>query len=323
MNVHLKPFTKNIVEITKNAKLLNDQQLADVDRTQAIFDVAHDKNVGLVPPSMQAGDILHHHYNTPAKVATIIEKYNLDQIAIDAKIKGFKSGSWPQNAPYFMDILETYNHISPIEKDILLTAQYAAKTALAVESLERGIAAPLAQSLSTQRYPLKNESDLVKATQSSANCAALLASAVQEFPYLKQQPSIQSAFTALELLSAQGFKQGAASARDVGMTSFAAQMEAAREGQKSDINEFSALASTSALVAKLEDGFAKAAQHIAQTDTKLSASLSTAFQKQKDDIKKLSVFGSRIAPDMFFTKKDLSFVQRIAQSRDLPNEHQR
>lgn len=308
-------FLDKVPQIAKSAGLLTQQQLYDVDFAQAVFDQAHEQGAPLVPAGQKPGDVLRQ-YGSPQALNQAIEQYGLDRRAINDKAQMFAQGYQSQNAPYFMDTLEVFGHITKGQKEPLLAAQFGARTAQTMRQLQEGRSElSLADALQPMRPPRADEAGYLRAAQNVEQTAKILAAAIVENPELKADPEIQAAVTSLELLSAQSFKQSASAARAAGMSVAAEDMEKHRAGQKTNINVISKLASTSTLVAKVEAGMEKAAQHAGQKDPAKGQAIRQAMASRREEMKQLKVFGSLLAPDALFTKKELSFAERVSQSR--------
>lgn len=306
-------FLDKIPQIAQSAGILSREQIHDVDFTQAVFDVAHEKDVGLVPEGQKPGDVLRQ-YNTPQKVASIIDKYNLDRRAINDKAQMFSQGYQAQNAPYFMDTLEVFGHINAQQKAPLLGAQFAARTAETVNSIKTGnVKVSLDEALNS-RAPRPDEAAYLRAAQYVDQNAKILAAAVSESPALRNDADIARALTALDMLSAQSFRRASEAAKGANLPLVAEAMEKQQAGQQKGLF-FSRHAATSTLISKLEAGMNKAADAVQSRNPQQAAAIRGAMANSKGQIQELNVFGSLLLPDVMMKKANMSFTERLKSER--------
>ena len=307
-------FLDKIPQIAQAAGVLSREQMHDVDFTQAVFDVAHEKGVNLVPQGQNPGDVLRE-YNSPDKVASIIDKYNLDKRAITDKAQMFSQGYQPQNAPYFMDTLEVFGHINATQKAPLLGAQFAARTAETVSSIKAGTVNISLDEALNQRTPRADEASYLRAAQHIENNAKILAAAISQNPMLRNDSDVARALTALDVLSAQSFRRAseAAKASDMGLVADEMQKQQIGQGKGLFISRHAA---TSALLSKLEGGMMKAAQAVQATNPEQAKAIKSAMANSKTQIQELNVFGSLILPDVMMKKADMSFTDKIKNARE-------
>jgi hypothetical protein len=310
-------FLNRVPDIAKAAGLLTQPQLADVDFVQAVFDVAHRKGVKLVPEGQKPGDVLQR-YPSVAQINQLAQQHGLDKREIIDTAQMFSMGHEAQNAPYFMHTLEVLGHMPPAKKNPLLASQFSARTAETVRLLkigrgEGGLKELLAEPM---RPPRADEPSYVKASQMTHQTTQILAAAVLENPALKNDPDIERALTAIELLSAQGFKRSAEAAKVAGMSAIYDDATKQRYGQKAVADAVSNLASTSALLKKVEKGMKAAAKEVARKDPALADKLMQAFKDRKPVMQEFNVTGSLLLPEFAMRRTKMSFVEAEMQRRE-------
>ncbi|MDG1286264.1 MAG: hypothetical protein P8P30_01725 [Rickettsiales bacterium] len=311
-------FLDKIPQIAKGTRVLSQQQIYDADFTQAVFDEAHEKGVGLVPEGVEPGDVLTQ-FQSPQDLNRVIEQYGLDRRAINDKAQMFSQGYQAKNAPYVMDTLMHFGHITAAKKDPLLGAQFAARTAETVRQLKAGKAELTLDDALSQREPRKNEAGYLRASQYIANNAKMLAAAIAENPSLKDNSDVARALTALELLSAQSFQRSSEAAEAAGMGLAADDMLKHKAGQEQGF-PISSYAATSTLIAKLENGMNKAVLEVAKKDPAKGKAMVNKMAVSKAEMQQLGVYGTLVLPDVMMKKTKLSFVEQVNQSRNGPDK---
>ncbi len=307
-------FLDKIPQIAQSAGVLSKQQIYDVDFTQAVFDVAHEKGVNLVPEGQMPGDVLRQ-YNSPEKVASIIDKYNLDKRAINDKAQMFSTGYQAENAPYFMDTLEVFGHISAQQKSPLLGAQFAARTAETVYSIKTGKVKVSMDEALNQRAPRPDEANYLRAAQHVEKNGKILAAAISDNPALRNDDDVARALTALDVLSAQSFRRASEAAKGSQMNLVADEMEKQQAGQQKGLF-LSRHAATSTLISKLEAGINKAADEVQKRNPEQATAMRGAMANSKAQIQELNVFGSLILPDVVMKKAKMGFADKVIHDRN-------
>ncbi len=317
MNPLISTFVKQGGEVAKGLGVMTAAQIDTIIYGQALIDTAKAQGVELGNP-----DQLFKQYNSLPALQQLAQSKGFNTVEVGNLAASFDRGTYPQHAPKFMNIADMAGFLSKKASNTLLGAQAAARVAETVESLKQGV--PSRESLAdtldpnNKRNAIKGypgEPSYVEASQSADHTARIMAAAISENPQLAHNKEIKGALTALELLAGQGFKEASKDAKKQGLTVVGKQMEAARDSQRSEVHMVAMVSSTSTLISKLEKGMIAVAQHNPQH----ASQIQELMQTRKVQMQKLNVFGSQIAPDMFFGRDDSSsFVDRLNQQRDGP-----
>jgi hypothetical protein len=247
-------------------------------------------------------------------VKSLIQTHHLNVNEIATLAVSYGPGNEPKNSLFLMDVADMLGITSKQRTSPLLATQAGIRMGLSLEALaEKRFKKTLPDVLAPQKEfpPKEGEAPYVRAAQSAEKLTDIFAAAVTAKPQLASYSAIQEGLIALELLSAQSFKLAAQDSKQQGYTDAAFAMESLREGQKRDSNFVSKLASTSTLLKKVDN----AMQAIAAEFPEHQQAILQQMRERKPVVQQLNVFGSLVAPDVLFSKKDLSHAERLQTSR--------
>ena len=118
--LNVNSFLKFIPNLAIDAGLLQPDHLRAVDRTQAIFHVAHYKGKSPVPLGKKPDEVLREEYFTLNKIERLKNELGLDEAEVEATANSFSQGTRPENAPYFLETLDVLGYLPPAKKQPLL-----------------------------------------------------------------------------------------------------------------------------------------------------------------------------------------------------------